>query len=116
PADAARTAARELETGRTGERLGATLPLCDEDEVIASIGWPAAVDEAMIERFDLEAVAIRVDGADPTASLRRRRSDHAVRVVDEWDAVLAHVPRLLVPAAAIGPERALVPAGSGEAR
>lgn len=116
PGAAARIAARELETDRTGERLGATLPLCDEGEVIASIGWPAAVDEAMIERFDLEAVAIRVDGADPTTSLRRRRSDHTVRVVDAWDAVLERVPRLLVPAAAVGPEHALVPAGSIDAR
>jgi hypothetical protein len=116
PAAAARAAARELESDRTGDRLGATLPLCDEDEVIASIGWPGAVDEAMIERFDLEAVAIRVDGADPTASLRRRRSDHAVRVVDPWDPVLERVPRLLVPAGAIGPEQALVPSGSLDAR
>ena len=82
PGAEARSVERELDTDRTGERLGATLPLLDEGQVIAAIGWPAAVDEALIERFDIEAVAIRVEGADPTRALRRRRSDHAVRVVD----------------------------------
>ena len=67
PAAAARTAERELEADRTGERLGATLPLLDDDEVVAAIGWPDAVDEALLERFDIDAVAVRVDGDDPTA-------------------------------------------------
>src|SRR3954467_425052 len=34
---------RALDTDRTGERLGATLPILDEGEVIAAVGWPAAV-------------------------------------------------------------------------
>src|SRR4249920_3922650 len=33
PAAAARTAVRELESDRTGDRLSASLPLLDEDEV-----------------------------------------------------------------------------------
>jgi hypothetical protein len=115
PANAARAAARELETDRTADRLGATLPLLDEDEVVASIGWPRVVDEALTERFDIAAVAVRVDGADPTGALRRRRSDRNVRVVDAWDPAVAHVARLLVPAVAIGPERALVAAGVPDA-
>ena len=114
PAAAARTAVRELEADRTGDRLGATLPLLDEGEVVAIIGYTTTIDDALIERFDVEAVAIRVEGDDPVASLRRRRSDQAVRVVDGWDPVLAHVSRLVVSATAIGPERALVPAGTGE--
>jgi hypothetical protein len=115
PAAAARIAVRELEADRTGERLGATLPLLDEDEVVAVIGYTSTVDDALAERFDIDAVAIRVDGDDPVASLRRRRSDHAVRVVDGWNPVLEHTSRLVVSATAIGPERALVPAGTGEA-
>jgi hypothetical protein len=115
PEAAARTAARELEADRTGDRLGATLPLLDEGEVVAVIGYTTTVDDALIERFDVDAVAIRVDGDDPVPALRRRRSDHAVRVVDEWDPVLEHTSRLVVSASAIGPERALVPSGTAEA-
>jgi hypothetical protein len=115
PAAAAHTAASELEKDRTADRLGAALPLLDEGEVVAAIGWPSAFDDALIERFDIDAVAVRVEGADPTPVLRRRRSDHAVRVVDPWDPTLDRVPRLLVPATAIGPERALVPLGTADA-
>ena len=114
PAAAARIAVRDLEADRTGDRLGATLPLLDEDEVVAIIGYTSTVDDALAERFDIDAVAIRVDGDDPVASLRRRRSDHAVRVVDGWDPVLEHTSRLVVSATAIGPERALVPLGTGD--
>ena len=115
PATAARAAVRELENDRTGDRLGATLPLLDDDEIVAVIGWPSAVDDALTERMDIAAAAVRVAGADPTAALRRRRTDHAVRVVDAWDPTLTRIARLLVPATAIGPERALVPAGSADA-
>ncbi|HEV7526754.1 MAG TPA: hypothetical protein VGP92_17435 [Acidimicrobiia bacterium] len=115
PAAAAHVAVNELESDRTGDRLGATLPLLDENEVVAIIGYSSTVDDALLERFDLDAVAIRVEGDDPVAALRRRRSEHAVRVVDEWDPVLEHTARLLVPATAIGPERALVAAGAPSA-
>lgn len=110
---AAHTAVQELEGDRTGDRLGATLPLLDDGEVVAIVGYTATIDDALLERFDLDAVAIRVDGDDPFGALRRRRSDHAVRVVDEWDPVLEHTARLMVSANAIGPERALVPTGTG---
>ncbi len=111
-AAAAYAAVQELEGDRTGDRLGATLPLLDEGEVVAIVGYSATIDDALLERFDLDAVAIRVDGDDPYVALRRRRSDHVVRVVDEWDPVLERTARLLVSASAIGPERALVPAGT----
>ena len=113
PAAAAHTAVRELEADRTGDRLGATLPLLDDGEVVAIVGYSATVDDALLERFDIEAVAVRVDGDDPVGALRRRRTDHAVRVVDEWDPALERTARLLVSATAIGPERALVAAGTG---
>ena len=113
PAAAAHTAVRELEADRTGDRLGATLPLLDEGEVIAIVGYSSTVDDALLERFDIDAVAVRVDGDDPVYALRRRRSDHAVRVVDPWDPRLEHTARLVVSATAIGPERALVPSGAG---
>lgn len=115
PAAAARTAARELHDDPTADRLGATLPILDEDEVVAVIGWTAIVDDALIERFDLDVVAIPVHGSDPVRALRRRRSDHTVRVVDEWEAARLRIARVLVPALAIGPDRSLVPAGTHDA-
>ena len=114
PAAAAHLAVRELEADRTGDRLGATIPLLDEGEVVAVVGYTTTIDDALRERFDVDAVAIRVDGDDPVPALRRRRSDHAVRVVDAWDPVLAQTSRLLLSATAIGPERALVPRGAGD--
>lgn len=113
PAVAARDAVRVLEADPTARRLAAALPLTDEDEVVAVLGWSDAVDAALEERVDLPAVAVRTDGVDPTSALRRRRVERPVRVVESWDSVLARTARLLVPAAAIGPDRALVPAGTG---
>src|SRR5438477_5293063 len=46
---AARAAARELESDRTGERLGATLPLLDEGEVVAVVGYTTMIDDALLE-------------------------------------------------------------------
>src|SRR4051812_27876698 len=57
PAAAAAAVVRELEADRTADRLGATLPLLDEDEVVAVIGWTGTIDEALLERFDIAAVA-----------------------------------------------------------
>ena len=115
PVAAARLAVRELEGDRTADRLGATLPLLDEGEVVAVIGWTGTIDDALIERFDIDAVAVDVEGADPVPALRRRRTDHAVRVVDPWDPLLERAVRVLVSAFAIGPAQALVPAGAGAA-
>jgi hypothetical protein len=111
----ARSVVHDLEHDATGARLGAALPLLDEGEVVAAVGWPPAVDAAVAERFDIAAVAIRVAGADPVPALRRRRSDHHVRVVDPWDPTIGRIARVLVGAAAIGPESAVVPAGTAAA-
>jgi hypothetical protein len=115
PRNESRAVANALDSDRTADRLGATLPILDEDQVIAAIGWPEIIDEAFLERFDLLAVSVRVEGADPARSLRARHSDINVRLVDMWDPVLEHTARLLVPANAIGPSRALVPQGTADA-
>jgi hypothetical protein len=115
PRTEAHVVANALDSDSTADRLGATLPILDEDEVVASIGWPQVVDEAFLERFDLLTVAVRVEGVDPARSLRMRLSDNNVRLVDMWDPILERTARLLVPAAAIGPERALVPRGTADA-
>lgn len=112
PAAASREAVRLLEADRTADRLAATLPLLDEDEVVAVIGWPYAVDVALAERLDVDVVSVRVEGEDVASVLRHRRRDGRVRTVDEWDLATMRVVRLLVPAAALGAGRAIVPAGT----
>ena len=102
PARAAHDAIGLLEADRTADRLGATLPLLDEDEIVAVVGWPDAVDDALAERLDVPVVSVRT-GADPTSALRRRSSERGVRIVDPWDPTLTDVALLLVPALAIGP-------------
>src|SRR6202142_2496305 len=54
----AHEASRLLEADRTADRLGATLPLLDDDQVVVVVGWPEAVDVALIERGDVNAVAL----------------------------------------------------------
>jgi hypothetical protein len=115
PGAGAREASRLLDTDRTADRLGATLPLLDEDQVVAVIGWPEAFDLAMVERLDIAAVALRVEGANPASALRHRASDAGVRMVDPWDPALGDVVRFLVLASAIGPDSCLVPAGTTDA-
>jgi hypothetical protein len=115
PGLGAREAMRMLESDRTADRLGATLPLLDDDQVVAVVGWPEAVDLALLERLDVAAVALRLVGSDPAPALRRRVSDRGVRIVDPWDPTLTDVARFLVLASAIGPDQCLVPAGTGDA-
>jgi len=112
---AARDAGRLLEHDRTADRLSASLPLVEGDQFVAVIGWPAAFDDAVMERMDIPVIAVRVDGADPTYGLRHRGRARGVRIVEPWNPVLEKVPVLVVPAAAIGPEHALVAAGVGDA-
>jgi hypothetical protein len=115
PRAGAREASRLLESDRTPDRLGATLPLLDDDQVVAVVGWPDAVDLALVERFDVPAVALRVEGANPAPALRRRASERGVRIVDPWDPALTDVVRFLVQASVIGPEQCLVPVGTTDA-
>jgi hypothetical protein len=114
PVDAARAAARELESDRTVARLGAALPILDEGEVVAVIGWTEAIDAALVERFDIAAVALRLAAAEPRA-LRRRAGARRVQLREVHDPRLARVSRLLVRAHAIGRDQALVPVGTGGA-
>ena len=81
--------------------------------MVAVVGWPHAVDDAIAERQDLPVVSVRTEGSDPTYALRRRNTERNVRIVEPWDATLTRVAFLLVPALAIGPVTALVPAGVG---
>ena len=116
PAEACREVIARLDADRTSDRLAASLPLQSrDDEVVAVVGWPRAVDRALAERGDLAAVAVRSDVGDLTAVLRRRVAPQSVRLVDAWMLPELPVSHLLVGAAAIGDGRALVPAGAREA-
>lgn len=112
PAAAAREAARLLAADRTADRLGASLPVLDDEALVAAVGWPHAVDVALDERADLDVVALRVDGADPAPALRARRTERTVRIVDAWEPLPARAALVLVEAAAIGGDDAIVPAGT----
>src|SRR5690242_15656920 len=114
PAAASREAVRLLDADRTADRLAATLPLLDDDDVVAVVGWPYAVDGALAERLDLDVVSVRTPDPDVASALRQRRREGRVRVVDTWALVTMRVARLLVGAAAIGDGRALVPEGTTE--
>jgi len=116
PAEACREVIARLDADRTSDRLAASLPLqSSDDEVVAVVGWPRAVDRALAERGDLAAVAVRSDVGDLTAVLRRRVAPQSVRLVDAWMLPELAVSHLLVGAAAIGDGRTLVPAGTREA-
>ena len=92
------------------------LPLLDEDQVVAVVGWPDAVDLALLERLDVAAVALRVDGADPAPrAAAPRRANAACASSTRGIRCSTDVPRFLVAAAAIGPEQCLVPAGTADA-
>lgn len=113
PAAACREVARLLGGDRTAERISATLPILDADEVVAVVGWPAAFDRALCERPDVAAVAVRVPGDDTTRRVRAREAPQPVRVVAPHELDGRVVARVLVPALAIGPAAALVAAGVG---
>lgn len=116
PAEACREVIARLDADRTADRLAASLPLQSrDDEIVAVVGWPRAVDRALAERGDLAAVAVRSDVGDLTAMLRRRLAPQSVRLIDPWMLPELAVSHLLVGAAAIGAGRALVPVGTCEA-
>ena len=56
---------RLLDADPTANRLAATLPLLEDDEIVAVVGWPNAVDDALAERIDLPAVAVALAGRRP---------------------------------------------------
>ena len=86
---AAREATALLDADRTANRLAASLPLFDDGDLVATIGFPRAVDEALAERQDIAAVSMRVDGIDAFGDLRYRQTERNVPVVDTWDVDVA---------------------------
>ena len=114
PRAAARACRDALDGDRTSDRLAAALPLQDDGELLAVVGWPTAADRALAERADIDVVAVRIDGIDPTWALRGRTTDRRVRVVEPWECSTLGVARLLVPVIALDDRHAVVPAALEE--
>jgi hypothetical protein len=110
PSDAARDAARRLESDRTPARLASLLPF-PHDEPIAVLGWPEAASHALTERPDLDVLVIR-SGNDRHLRGRLARSEQPVRVVDETEAMAFGPTHLIIEVLATSPTTAVVPAGS----
>jgi hypothetical protein len=111
PADGARSAARAIETDRTAARLASVLPF-PHDEPIAVLGWPEVAATALVERPDLDVVAVRRRAGDTHLRARLTRSEQPVRVIDETEAMALGPSHLLIEVLATSPATAVVPAGT----
>jgi hypothetical protein len=114
PAQAARQCRDLLDADRTADRLAAALPLQDEGDRLGVVGWTRTIDRAAAERADLDVVAIKIDGDDPTWSLRGRSTDRPIRVIEGWQCATSGVTRLLVSAVAVDDRTVVVAGGIGD--
>ena len=104
-------AVTEMEADATGRLLAAAIP---DDASVVVVGWPAQAVTALRRRGDIEVLVVDVAG----------EAREAVDQLDALDVEAIEVPArslatavgladlVLIDALAIGPERALVPAGS----
>jgi hypothetical protein len=101
----------EMEGDPTGQLLAAALP---DDASVVVVGWPAQAVAALRRRGDVEVLVVDVAG----------EARHAVDQLEQLDVEAIEVPArgsavaigladlVLVDALAVGPDSALVPAGS----
>ncbi len=104
-------ATSEMDSDVTGQLLAAALP---ESASVVVVGWPAQAVAALRRRGDLEVLVVDVAG----------EAAHAVDQLEMLDVEAVEVPArgvaaavglaevVLIDALAVGPDRALVPAGS----
>jgi hypothetical protein len=111
PRTAARQCREQLDADRTPDRLAAALPLQDDGQRLGVVGWTRAVDHAIAERVDLDVVAIKIEGADPTWSLRGRSTDRPIRIIEPWECPTQDVSLLVIPAIAYDDRSVVVPEG-----
>lgn len=114
PQVAARKCREQLDGDRTADRLAAALPLQDDGQRLGVVGWGRAPDNAIAERADIDAVAIKIAGTDPTWSLRGRATDRPIRVVEPWECSTQGLSLLLIPAVAYDDRVVIVPDGVGD--
>ena len=104
PGTAARHCHDLLIADRTASRLRDALPLCNEGETVAAVGWAAPIADALEERFDIEVVAI-ID--DDHHHARRTASDRA-SLIEPWEIAASNATLLLVSALAASPTHLLI--------
>jgi hypothetical protein len=109
-ADAAWEAVQLLEEDRTAARLADALPF-PHDLPIAVIGWGETIGDALTTRPDLDVLAVRLPGARRVAA-QVRRAARPVRLVSDIEANALGVTHVLVEAAALGANSAMVPSGT----
>ncbi len=109
PAVGARDATRLLGRDRTATRLASLLPF-PHDDPIAVLGWPDVTGAALVERPDLDVVAVR------PRHRRLRPAERRVRVLDEVEVTAASPSHLLLEVLAAGSQTAVVPDGAADLR
>ena len=81
------------------------------DLPIAVIGWGETIGDALTTRPDLDVLAVRLPGARRVAA-QVRRAARPVRLVSDIEANALGVTHVLVEAAALGANSAMVPSGT----
>jgi len=109
PAFGAREATRLLGRDRTATRLASLLPF-PHDDPIAVLGWPDVTGDALVDRPDLDVVAVR------PRHRRLRPAERRVRVLDEVEVTAASPSHLLLEVLAAGSQTAVVPDGAADLR
>ncbi len=111
PRREAHAAAAELESDPTAGQLGPALP---EGGVVALVGWPEQSAAALARRGDLELLVVDVAGeaSDVVRQLERLDIDATEVPARCVASAVAESDLVLLEALAVGPERALAPAGS----
>lgn len=114
PRREAHAAGAELESDPTATHLTAALP---EGAAVAIVGWPEQSAAALARRGDLELLVVDVAGeaAEVVRQLERLDLDATEVPARGVASAVAESDLVLLEALAVGPERALVPAGSAAA-
>ena len=107
---AARQAVDEMDSDQTAEHLVGLLPA---DAVVAVLGWPDIAADVLIRRGDLSVLAVDSGGRSAGFIRRLERADVDVEEIaaDQLGSAVASADLLLVEAAAVGSDSALMPSG-----
>lgn len=100
-----------LDADPTARRLHDALPLLEDGQRVATIGWGGAVAEALVERADLDVLAV----VDPDDRAAERAASRRGGLVEPWQLGDLGTAHLLVPVRACTTDRALVDAAASDA-
>jgi hypothetical protein len=112
-AAAAWEAWQRINDDATYERVAELLPF-PHDDVVAVLGGPELAGAVAATRPDLDVVAVRRRSGDEHLRARLARADASARTIDEIELVALEPSHVLVESPAADPERAAVPAGTGD--